>query len=399
MQLDIAALDATPPAEAPLELVERKGLGHPDSLCDALAEAASRALGRYYLEHHGSVLHHNLDKALLVGGAARPAFGGGEVLAPMEFILAGRATTRVRGRPVPVERVVLAACREWLATHMPRLDLDRHIRFDTRIRPSSAELVGLFGRPGRSALANDTAIGVGYAPLDSLERTVLAVERRLTAPATRAAHPYLGEDVKVMGARSAAGVSLTVAAALVGRHLADLGAYRQARARVAALATEAARATAGTAPVELSVNAADGDSADSVYMTVTGTSAEAGDDGQVGRGNRVNGLITPCRPMSMEAAAGKNPVSHVGKLYNLLASRLAASLVDSLAEVEEAECFLLSRIGQPVDRPWALALRLRTAPGVPLSAVSARAGELALEALSGVGGLWRELLAGRIALV
>ena len=54
-----------------------------------------------------------------------------------------------------------------------------------------------------------------------------------------------------------------------------------------------------------------------IYLTVTGLSAEQGDDGEVGRGNRVNGLITPSRAMSLEAAAGKNAVAHVGKLYNL----------------------------------------------------------------------------------
>ena len=58
-----------------------------------------------------------------------------------------------------------------------------------------------------------------------------------------------------------------------------------------------------------------------MYLTVLGTSADGADGGQVGRGNRVNGLISLHRPMSTEAAAGKNPVSHVGKIYNLLAHR------------------------------------------------------------------------------
>src|SRR5690606_40191772 len=96
-----------------------------------------------------------------------------------------------------------------------------------------------------------------------------------------------------------------------------------ARARVRDLAREAAR-TAGARDCAVEVNMADGETPESVYLTVTGTSAESGDYGQVGRGNRANGLITPHRPMSLEAVAGKNPVTHVGKLYNLLASRIAA---------------------------------------------------------------------------
>ena len=72
--------------------VERKGLGHPDTICDAVSEAASLALSRAYLERCGRVLHHNVDKVLLRGGTARPAFGGGEVLEAIEIYIAGRAT-------------------------------------------------------------------------------------------------------------------------------------------------------------------------------------------------------------------------------------------------------------------------------------------------------------------
>ena len=88
-----------------------------------------------------------------------------------------------------------------------------------------------------------------------------------------------------------------------------------------------------------------------MYLTVTGTSAEAGDDGQVGRGNRTSGLITPYRVMSTEAAAGKNPVTRVGKLYNVMASGIAATLVETVAGVTAADCVLVSQIGHPVANP------------------------------------------------
>jgi S-adenosylmethionine synthetase len=51
----------------PVEMVERKGLGHPDTMCDALAEALSQALSQYYLDRFGMIFHHNVDKALLWG--------------------------------------------------------------------------------------------------------------------------------------------------------------------------------------------------------------------------------------------------------------------------------------------------------------------------------------------
>jgi S-adenosylmethionine synthetase len=85
-------------ADAGVEVVERKGLGHPDTICDALAETFSRNLCREYRRRFGEILHHNVDKALLCGGRAAPAFGGGSVLAPITIHLAGRAVTGVGSR-------------------------------------------------------------------------------------------------------------------------------------------------------------------------------------------------------------------------------------------------------------------------------------------------------------
>jgi S-adenosylmethionine synthetase len=106
----------------------------------------------------------------------------------------------------------------------------------------------------------------------------------------------------------------------------------------------------GFRTAEIAINAADHLPTGAVYLTVTGTSAEAGDDGEVGRGNRVNALITPCRPMSLEAAAGKNPVTHVGKIYNTLARDIAAALT-RMPETAAAQCTMVSRIGAPVSSP------------------------------------------------
>jgi len=54
--------------------------------------------------------------------------------------------------------------------------------------------------------------------------------------------------------------------------------------------------------------------------------------------------------MTMEAIAGKNPVSHVGKIYNVLAHR-AASEISELEGVKEAYVTLVSRIGSPISQP------------------------------------------------
>ncbi|OFZ86248.1 MAG: S-adenosylmethionine synthase [Betaproteobacteria bacterium RBG_16_64_18] len=399
MNVNVTALKGPSPASLPLEIVERKGLAHPDSLCDALAENLSVALSRYYIERFGIILHHNVDKALLCGGAARAAFGGGEVMEPIDIYLAGRATGEFKGVVIPVDEIAVEASRRWLKDHLRFLDPERHVRILPRIRPTSSDLASLFAQSHGAAAppANDTSLGVGYAPLDALESTVLAVEQHLNSSEVKASHPAIGEDIKVMGARHGDAIRLTVACAIVDRHVSGLRGYAATKTAVAALALAQARKRTG-APVTVEVNTADGDTADSLYLTVTGTSAEAGDDGQVGRGNRVNGLITPYRPMSIEAAAGKNPVTHVGKLYNVLAQRIARSVASEIAGVEEAYCSLLSQIGRPINEPQLIDVRVSMDDPAVVDTLRPRIAELTRSHVERVGTLWREVMAGTVQL-
>ena len=273
------------------------------------------------------------------------------------------ATLQFRGVAVPVEELAREHCRAWLREHLHGLDPERDVTIHCLIRPTSPDLTDLYLRQQRTGirLANDTSFGVGYAPPSALERIVERVERELNAARVKQAHPELGEDIKVMGLRDREQVRLTLACAFIDRFVAGLDDYLRKRDRLAELAREVAREAAG-GDVAVAVNAADDPETGSVYLTVTGTSAEAGDDGQVGRGNRASGLITPGRPMSLEAVAGKNPVTHVGRLYSLVAPRIAEALVGQLAPVAAAECCLVSQIGRPVgvprsrtcaSRPWA----------------------------------------------
>lgn len=388
-----------PPRSEGVEIVEHKGTGHPDTICDALAEELSSSLSRWSLERFGRVLHHNVDKALLLGGSSRAWFGGGEVLAPIEIDLAGRATTELEGERIPIEELALDGSRAWLRRHLHALDPDRHVKVRCRVRSGSADLTALFahGQASGTALANDTSCGAGFAPLSALERTVLACADALGGMARAPATAYVGEDVKVMGVRRGGAARLTVACAFVAPHVPSLDFYADARAELAAALTRVARRTM-PGEVEVVVNAADDLAAPRVYLTVTGTSAEAGDDGEVGRGNRVNRLITPCRPMTLEAAAGKNPVSHVGKLYQLAASRIAAAVVGALPELEEAECFLVSEIGRPVDEPAIVDVRVRPRDaerGLPASLV-AKVEAIAREETGNVRELWRGILGGQV---
>jgi S-adenosylmethionine synthetase len=275
-----------------VEMVERKGRGHPDSICDAVAEAFSISLTRAYHEQCGAVLHHNVDKVLLAAGSSAPHFGGGEVSAPFEIYLAGRATHEVDSTRIPVGDIAERTSRAWLRANLHALDVDRHVRIHTVVRPGSAALSAIVtGERGRPVLANDMSFAVGYAPASRLENIVRAVEQTLTAPSTVAAHPMIGEDVKVMGVRRGRHIDLTIACAFVDRHLRGLSQYVAATHTVAQLAERAAQPY--SPDVRVAVNTADDVGAGRVYLTVTGTSAEGGDDGQTGRGNRVGGLDHP----------------------------------------------------------------------------------------------------------
>lgn len=349
MDLVINSLESLPDHQE-VEVVERKGLGHPDTLCDAVAERISVRLCRSYLDRFGMILHHNVDKVLLCGGLSRPSFGGGEVLEPMEIYLAGRATEEWRGVTIPVHEIAVEACRDVLRQRLPEVDVDRQVRIIPRIRSGSTDLTRLFERGRGMPLANDTSCAAGFAPLTDLERVVLEVERRMNSVETRREHPAIGSDVKVMGVRRGDRITLTIGCAFVARHVASIDAYVRNKETARALALHAAR-TVTSLHVEATLNAADDIAAGDVFLTVTGTSAEAGDDGEVGRGNRISGLITPYRFMTMEAAAGKNPVSHVGKLYNVIADRIAAAIVADVTGVRGAACVLVSQIGRPVDDP------------------------------------------------
>ncbi len=375
-----------------VEVVERKGLGHPDSICDALAENLSQTLSHYYLDHFGSILHHNVDKVLLVGGSSSPRFGGGEITEPIRIFLAGRAVDRVGEKIVPLQDLALESVRDWFRKKLPHLDPYRHLSIQCLLRPGSGDLVDLFGRGSSVPLSNDTSIGVGFAPMTTLETTLLALERELNTPHFKRRFPETGADIKIMGVRQGDRLGLTLSCAFVDRFVWDLPDYFQKRERLTREIENILRAHTPLA-TDVRVNTADGDTSQSLYLTVTGTSAESGDDGQVGRGNRANGLITPYRPMTLEAAAGKNPRTHTGKLYQASAQRIASRVV-ALVEVREAECYLVSRIGNPLNEPLVIDVRLRLLEGLDPRDLRSTVEEIVSDEMALLPFLWKDYLAG-----
>ncbi len=336
------------------EIVERKGIGHPDSVADALAEEVSKALCRMYIKEIGHIMHHNTDETQIAAGRAAPKFGGGAIIDPSYLLLVGRATTRVdTGKDIvdlPCTPVALRAARDYLGRTFPNLDVDSEVILDARLGMGSDDLTGVYKASGY--LANDTSFGVGYAPYSVTEKLVLETEEFINGPMKKTI-PSSGQDVKVMASRIDDEVTLTVACAMVDKYLDDKSAYVSAVEEIRdAVYDNALKIASGEdVTVKLDINTGDDIDRDVYYLTCTGMSQEMGDDGSVGRGNRCNGLITPYRPMSMEATSGKNPITHIGKIYNIMSKLMAEDIAAKVSAEAEVRVRILSQIGKPVSQP------------------------------------------------
>jgi len=345
---------AVPPlAHQRYEVVERKGLGHPDTICDAVMDAVSVALCQEYLRVAGHILHHNLDKSLLIAGQTVKHCGGGEVIRPMELVMGDRATDQFQGVPIPVQDIAIATATQWFRDHLPPLDPESHIRFRPVMAPGSAALTEIFTRGDATLVANDTSGAVGHGPYTPLERLVLDLEAYLNGPTFKATFPDTGQDVKIMARRIDQRVDLTIAMPFLVPYVKSVGMYFVRKAQAVETIGHLVRQKSAFDDVRLTLNALDDEARgeDGIYLSLTGTSAEDADSGQVGRGNRVSGVIAFHRPAGAEAAAGKNPVSHVGKIYNVLAHHLAQEIITEVNEVEAVSLWIVSQIGQPIDVP------------------------------------------------
>ncbi|MBD3192395.1 MAG: methionine adenosyltransferase [Candidatus Heimdallarchaeota archaeon] len=377
------------PSKLPVEIVERKGKGHPDFLCDKASEELSIALSKWYIENFGRIQHHNVDKAILCGGQSDARIGYGKVLEPIYLLLVGRAVgvgIKSNGKYLPIGTLVIETTKNWLRQTLPHLNIEHDIIIDYKIRSGSTDLVGNFEQNIEIPRANDTSIGIGFAPLTKIEKLTYETEQLLNNPEIKKKNPAIGEDIKVMGVRKKDEVHLTIACAMICTELVDSDHYLATKEEVKELTLDLA-SDIWDGKVTVDVNVADVMGAEErYYLTTTGTSAEQGDDGQVGRGNRTNGLITPYRPMTLEAAAGKNPVSHVGKTYNIAARRIAEKIVKEL-NVDNVDCYLVSKIGKEITKPQII--EVATIGQKLESRTKRRIEEIVQEQLDEMPNIWR----------
>lgn len=354
---------ALSPAGNRIEIVERKGLGHPDTICDAVMERVSQALSKAYIENFGRILHHNCDKGLLIAGQVEHRLGGGRVIEPMRLVIGDRATLV---RELDVGALAVETARRWFRENLPEIDPNHHVVFDVALKGGSAELTEIFREPQSVVSANDTSAAVGYAPLSETEQLVLAAERFLNAREFKQRFPASGQDIKVMGLRDGRHLDLTIAMPLLDRFVQSEASYFHQLEEIREVLLGHLRSRLQSLDeITVGFNHLDrrGRGVSGMYLSILGTSAEDADSGEVGRGNQVNGIIALNRPRGSEAAAGKNPISHVGKIYSVLTHVIAEKLYREIPALEHVVVWLCSRIGAPVNDPQAAAVQVQLRSG------------------------------------
>jgi S-adenosylmethionine synthetase len=377
--------------DIPVEMVERKGIGHPDTLCDNIAERVSREYMRWCEDNLHGALHHNFDKVTLVAGEVDVRFGGGDIIKPIHIYIAGRATPNAKDRLVPVDAIAIAAAKSHIRETMKNLDPDKHCIIECVSGRGAGELVSVVNQ----VTANDTSFGAAHWPRSVLENTVYETAQFINYELLK--QLPVGEDIKVMGFRQRRDVTLTVSMPLLAAHVKDASQYDRIKAKARTAIQKRGQELATSYAVRVDLNTGDDPANSDFYLTLTGTSAEMGDDGVVGRGNRVTGFIAPFRPTSLEAAAGKNPISHVGKIYNLMGLLGAKEIVSKVPAIVEAQVYILSQIGKPLDQPLGAAVVVRTDGKGLTPDINARVTAVMDAQLQNVEGIRTQLKAGTLA--
>jgi len=359
------------------EVVERKGVGHPDTLCDTIAEKVSQAYSQYCLKKYGIILRHMVDKIALSGGSAKVKFGGGEMIKPIRLYLNCRFTRSYQQETIPYLEIVKDTVYKHLGSVLPLLDMDQWLMIvdNTHFAPGPGvvyeadgstqnERQFFFEIPKKefavfhdnSLRSNDTSTAVAYSPLSSTEQIVILVETTLNSVEFKKTHPYVGTDIKVMARRIKKRLDITVCVPFVAMHTPNKEFYAEKVKLLGEIIKQLVVSKFGQYETTVFLNTRDDPSKSDYYLTLTGSAIESGDEGVVGRGNRYNGVISFTRHMSMEACCGKNPVYHVGKIYTAICSLISDEIFKIVGL--ETYVYLTSQMGRSLSDPWSACIEV-----------------------------------------
>lgn len=387
------------PASLPFEIVERKGLGHPDTLADAIAEDTSRRYALYCKERYGAVAHHWFDKVMLIGGEADTGFLKGRMIRPVRAILVGKAALTVGGEEIPLLRHFKEAVSNVFAGVLKNFSFEDYCvcelqvndsvgpgQRSIRYRPKSPNELKQFESGG--LVSNDCNICVGFAPYTPTELLTLELEAFLLSPPQQAKRPWIGADIKTVTTRIDTRTEVLSNIPMLASYVDSFETYAGMRDTLQADLRDFCRQQL-SADCTVTVNPEwiHG----RAYLTASGTCLDTGDIGVVGRGNRHSGLITPMRSMSIEGTAGKNPLDHTGKLFNVAATQIAQRVYSELGMASTV--YISAKKGDRLEAPTFVAIHCDRCANIA-SRCEMEALRIATNVLANIDSIRASLLAG-----
>lgn len=325
-----------------LEIVERKGLGHPDTLADALADEVSRQYSQYCLSQFGVVPHHNVDKLYIGAGLFERDFGSSSMVRPVRVQINGRMSNTMNGEEIPLVEIQTTAVRCYLGSVLPHLDCGSDLEIvcnstQHTMKPYwfSPRNLGDIPEASGSLRANDTSVCVSHWPRTPCERIAFELEQSLWVVSTGEVliprFAGVGQDVKVMVVRQDRNLDVTACIPVIASQTPSQKHYEERIGEIEdMLDRQVGNILSGTLFTHVTkVNPIPG-GRHGVYLSAVGSCIDCGEEGVVGRGNTNQGVISVFRPHTMEAPAGKNPVYHTGRVIGVLVSRLARSVFEEM---------------------------------------------------------------------
>ena len=394
--------------EKDFEIVERKGMGHPDTIADDLAEHLSRVYSKYTVEHYGTVLHHNFDKVGLMGGATKLKFGKHEIVSPIRVLINGRASFVFGNEAIPLKELLIESTKEFLAERLYGINPNCDLRIIYEVASGSSP--GSIGEESnlrnnwfapkslndlselKNLNCNDTSLGAAFFHKRIVEKCVWTIERELNSEEFHKKFPWIGTDIKIMGCRCADKLRFTMAIPQLSDWVSSINEYIANKEFLYSYIKKQLNSIAPQYDIQVDINTRDhiGNSTD-LYLTATGSSVEMGDEGFVGRGNRMGGLITPFRPYTMEGICGKNPVYHTGKMYSVAAWEISKRIYENLRE--DVDVMLIGQSGHALSNPWNIILS-GSRSDIDMDVVS----KLSKEVLCNFNHITEKILAGEYQL-
>lgn len=323
-----------------LEIIERKGMGHPDTLADKLAEECSRAYANYCMKHFNCVLHHNFDKLYIGAGCFKYEDGKEKMYSKVKVVLNGRASNTMNNERIDIESIVTPVIKKYLSSVIPRLDVEKEV--DININCSQNTQVKNWFSPeniddvpdAKAVFANDTSLCVSHYPPTYSERLALEIEQYFWKyndcyPTPR--FENIGQDIKVMITRIGKEIVVTICMPVfpdcfkTDEEYIEIVKYHE----TGILEYISKIENKDEYNVKIEINRIyDGNYRK--YCLIKGSCIECGEEGVVGRGNNSQGLISSFRQHTMEAPSGKNERYHTGRVMSFLSENAVKRISNEL---------------------------------------------------------------------